>query len=303
MSVRVANRSGDLCLLSLTLTVLLVGCGDVAGRVAQPIAPGGSARVGGTVVSTVDGEAITLEDVRTLVRGSRLDAAEALRRLQAERLLMTQAERRGRWADRPVRHVTRQALVQALLDQEAATATVSDAELRAAYEREHDRFDVPERRASLHVLAFVEASEQDKAAYAFIRRVRDELAASADPQSVWTRYQLHVEPGLRVSAERIPAVDRHAPFVKPYLDALFGVTAAGVVAQPVRTRFGWHAIVVTEITPASHETLEAAREELRAELLREKRRVHTEKFLRELGRDVPVQVAPGAAGQVAGLAP
>lgn len=301
--MRVANRSGDLCALPLALTVLVVGCGDVAGRVAQPIASRGQARVGGTVVSTVNGEAITLEDVRTLVRGSRLDAAEALRRLQAERLLMAEAERRGRSADGAVRHVTRQALVQALLDQEAATATVSDAELRAAYQREHDRFDVPERRASLHVLASVETPEQDKAAYAFIRRVRNELAASADPETVWTRYQMHVEPGLRVSAERIPAVDRDAPFVKPYLDALFGVTAAGVVAKPVRTRFGWHAIVVTEITPASHKTLEAASEELRAELLQEKRRVHIEEFLRDLRRDLPVRVAPGAAGQVAGLAP
>lgn len=300
-----ANRSFDLRAWRIPLAVLVgaLGCGDVASRDAQPATRGGSARVGGAVVSTVNGEPITREEVEALVRDAHLSPPEALRRLQAERLLMAEAERRGVRGDREVRRVTRQALAQALLDQEAATVRVSDAELRAAYEREHARFAYPERRSSLHVLAFVQAPEQDKAAYEFIRRVRDEMAASADPQAVWRRYQMQVEPGLRVSAERIPAVDRGAPFVKPYLDALFGVTSPGVVGKPVRTRFGWHAILVTEITPASHKSLEAASAELREELVLAKRKAHTEELLGALRRGVSVQVAPGATQQVAGLRP
>lgn len=264
---------------------------------------GGSARVGGAIVSTVNGEPIALTEVEALVRDSHLSPPEALRRLQAERLLMAEAARRGVRGDREVWQVTRQALAQALLDEEAAKVHVSDSELRAAYEREHARFDYPERRASLHVLAVVETPEQDKTAYAFIRRVLDEMATSADPESVWRRYQVKVEPDLRVSAERIPAVDRGAPFVKPYLDALFGVTVPGVVGQPVRTRFGWHAIIVTSITPASHKSLEDASAELREEISRAKRQAHTEELLGALRREVPVRVAPGAAQQVAGLPP
>jgi hypothetical protein len=282
--------------------VLLLGCGDGTGRIAAPQREG-AATVGGQVVSTVNGTPITVEEVAALTRKSRLDPGGALRRLQAERLLMEEAERRGLRRVPEARQVARQALAQALLDEEAATVRVSDGELREAYEKARARFVFPERRASLHVLASVGTPADDAPAHAFIRRVRDELAAAPEPEDVWARYQSHAESGLRVSAERIPAVDREAPFVGEYLDALFGVASPSVVAEPVRTRYGWHAIVVTEILPASDKSLEEAEPVLRAELLVTKGKAHVDAFLRRLARDVPVQVRPDATKHVAGLAP
>jgi hypothetical protein len=71
--------------------------------------------VGGRVVSTVDGQPITVEDVERVARSAELSPAEALRRLQRYHLLAGEAERRGFGANAAVRRASRKAAVQALL--------------------------------------------------------------------------------------------------------------------------------------------------------------------------------------------
>jgi parvulin-like peptidyl-prolyl isomerase len=96
-------------------------------------------------------------------------------------------------------------------------------------------------------------------------------------------------------------VDRGAPFVKPYLAALFSLSAPGVVLEPVRTIFGWHAIRVTEIVPAESVPYEKAAEQLRGELLLARRQARVETLIAELRKVYPVQVSDHAAQAMASL--
>ncbi len=291
-----ACRVGVLC-------ICLSGCGDQAAPSAETVQRAELAQIGGVVVSTVNGRSITVADIEAVVKASDLDPRQALASLQAERLLMDEAQRRGFERNREVRHVTRQALAQAVLTEEATRVEVTDAQLRAAYAAQKPRFSYLERRASLHVLAAFQDPAQDAHAYEFIRHVCREFAAApaTEVESVWARYQTYVEPGLTVSAERIPAVDRDAAFVKPYLDALFSLPAPGTVPTPVRTRFGWHAIVVREIIPSAQIPFDEASGELRPELELKAREARTEELLNGLRRDAPVRVEADAVQRIAAL--
>jgi parvulin-like peptidyl-prolyl isomerase len=266
----------------------------------------GSSTVGGQVISTVDGYAITVADVEALARAGQISARDALARLQAERLLMIEAERRGFAKTADVDEVARKARVQALLDAEAATAVVSDEEIRAAYEKQKGRFEKGERRASVHVLAGLPrvnpSPEADAAAKAFIEALIPEMRAAVDLDDFCKHQSSRSTAQFSVSCEKIPSVDRGAPFVKPYMDALFSTLAPGMVLAPVRTIFGWHAVRVTEILPAESTPYEKAAQQLRDELLTERRKTRVDALLVELRKNYGVQIADNAAATLASLA-
>src|SRR5688500_17297584 len=91
-----------------------LGCGDgtTTGGRDRP-RPQGDARLGGQVISTVDGVAITVGDVGRLAEAERITPREALRRLQDDLILAAEAERRGLGDDRRVEQDARRAEVQA----------------------------------------------------------------------------------------------------------------------------------------------------------------------------------------------
>jgi peptidyl-prolyl cis-trans isomerase C len=256
-------------------------------------------------VSTVDGYAITVAEVQALATAGGMSPREALSRLQAERLLMIEAERRGFAKNAAVDEVAQKARVQALLDAEAAAVPLSDAEIRAAYEKSKSRFEKAERRASVHVLAGLPrvnpSPEAEAAAKAFIQDVIGQMRTTSDLDAFCQQQAKRSTAQFSVACEKIPAVDRASPFVKPYLDALFSTPAPGMVPEPVRTVFGWHAIRVTEILPAESVPYEKAAEQLRGELLTERRKARVDALIAELRKAYAVQIADNAAATLAGL--
>jgi parvulin-like peptidyl-prolyl isomerase len=83
------------------------------------------------------------------------------------------------------------------------------------------------------------------------------------------------------------------------LDALFSQAELGVVPRPVRTEYGYHAIVVTEITPAVITGKPEAFATLHAELTTAKRKARLDALLRELQQHTPVRYAADAEGRLA----
>jgi peptidyl-prolyl cis-trans isomerase C len=292
--------------LMLLVTGLALGACGPGRNVEQTRAARGSSKVGGQVVSTVDGYAITVADVEALARAGQMSAREALARLQEERLLMIESERRGFAKTSDVDEVARKARVQALLDAEAAAVVVSDEDIRTAYEKQKGRFEKSERRASVHVLAQLPRTspspEADAAAKAFIQGVIREMRDATDLDAFCKQQSSRSTAQFQVTCEKIPAVDHGAPFVKPYLDALFSTLAPGMVLEPVRTVFGWHALRVTEILPAESTPYDKAAEQLRAELLTERRKARVDALLVELRKTYGVQIADNAAATLASLA-
>ncbi len=256
-----------------SIAVVLAGlasCGDggpagLAGKHSQ-----GSAVIGGQVISTVHGFAITVADVQSLVDASELTPLEALRRLQAEQLLMGAAEERGVAGHSEVKLVQRKAAVQALLDQLASSATVSDAEIRAAYDKAGTRFGHPELRAAVHVLARLPKNpspEADAAAKAFAKQVIPRLGQAADPVEFVKTLAGQKQPEFVVVGEALPPVPQGKAFEEPFMTALFAAKGLGVYPEPVRTSYGWHALRLVKSVPAEWMPIDQAAKQLRPELL------------------------------------
>jgi hypothetical protein len=281
------------------------GCDLGADRAQQPASyKQGSSQLGGTIVSTVNGYAITLADVGELVELG-MSAEEGLRTLQAELLLIGEAERRGFAGDPAVRLLGRQAGAQALLDAEAEQVSVSEPELRAAYEAAGERFVQPEKRASFHVLAQLDAGAPgaaSAAAEAFTRSVIGELRAEGI-EALRARYNHQKREHFTLVAQAVPPAGKQAAYDPAYLDALFSLPGPGVVARPVRSRFGWHAIVVTDVLPSKEVPFEVAREQLAAEIQLDKRARRVETLLQELGRERQVELADGVGDILATVEP
>lgn len=272
---------------------LASSCGDDgAARGGSKMRRGG-AQVGGAVVSTVNGHPILISDVQALMKASTLSAREALERLQAEQLLMAEAERRG-IAGAAIDLVAERARVQALLDREAAANVATQREVRAAYEKDV-RFHMPERRLPFHVLARVSQTATDSevaAARAIAVKAIQDLR-SMDIAAVEARYSTTID-GVKVKTERLPPTRRESAFLKEFLDAVFSLSAPGVVPEPVRTKFGWHAIRVLEITAPRDAPYEEAEKVLRVEITTKKQADAVSALLTDVRHANPVKLVPDA---------
>jgi parvulin-like peptidyl-prolyl isomerase len=264
----------------------------------------GRAAVSDDVVSTVDGARIAATEVSALARAGGLSTAAALARLEAERLLAQEAARRGYDSHAQTRSVGRQALVQALLSRDIESQSVDEDEIRAAYAREHTRFETPEKRTATHLLAFLPkgaSAEQDRAAREFCEMASRELRNASDRQATLAQLRTTQSALFAVKVEDLPAVANDKSFVPEFQRALFSVPAPGVVEAPVKTEFGWHVIIVTAIQPATHLSLESARPQLRQELAVRKRKQALEALLAKLRRGTPVQFSASAQQALATL--
>lgn len=290
--------------LGCGLLVLACACGD-GGALDGERGRHGNSSVGGQVVSTVDGAPITLAEVRALIGAGEIDPRTALRRLQDERVLAHEAARRELGVEWSVADVERRAAVQALLAHAARAAVVPQEPLEAAYAAQGERFDKPEQRASVHLLASIKADADpaaDAAARAAVERLIPMLAGAEDLAGFVQTYASVKVDGVSIICERLPALPLKGRLVQPYADALFSVSAPGMVpGGAVRTSFGWHVIRVTEIQPALHTPREEALAALREELLLEVRKQAVTELLAQLSRKYPVQLSENATKSMASL--
>jgi peptidyl-prolyl cis-trans isomerase C len=283
----------------------LIACCGGAGRSAEshkPGAPRPNAEVL-AVVSTVDHRAITLPDVEELVRAG-MPSGEALGRLQAELLLMDEAERRGFERDATVRAVASQALVQALLESEVASVRVPESDVAASYQQQASRFRPAERRGSVHVLARLPKNPSpdfETRAQALVRQLGAELAATRDRDAFIAGHAGRVMSGIDLVAERIPAVDRGAKLAPAYIDALFSLQRPGDVSKPVRSKYGWHAILLLAIERLPATSYEDARASIEAELLLKARTEHVAALIEGLRARHRVEISADVDATLAAI--
>jgi len=295
----------DRCLGLALMLGLSLGCsGDRSDARRKAERVGSGAHQAG-IVSRVDGSPIAARDVEQLALAGQLSPELALRRLQAEVLLADEAERRGYAAQPQPALASRQAKVQALLARDVEAVDVSDSELNAAYESQRARFEQPERRRATHVLAAFSRAQgasasAEAAARQFIERVIARLQDTSDRAA--TLASLRTE-GAEVQArvEDLPLAAADGTFVPAFTHALFSVAEPGVVPQPVRTEYGYHAIVVTEIVAATLVPRADALQTLRAEIAVTKRQARMTGLLQQLQGRTRVKYAPDTQQQLASL--
>jgi peptidyl-prolyl cis-trans isomerase D len=155
------------------------------------------------------------------------------------------------------------------LDQLAAQVTPSDADLQAAYEKNKDRYNEPEKRHGRHIL--IPLGKDDAAA----RKQADEVLAQAKAGKDFAALakQYSQDPGSADKGGDLGWADR-SQFVGPFADALFGMTV-GELRGPVKSQFGYHIIRLDEIQPGKTKSFDSVRPELEAEL---KRNAAADKF-------------------------
>jgi hypothetical protein len=260
----------------------------------------GGAVVGGRVVSTVDGHPIELELVAHAARSAGVDPELALRRLQDEELLAGAAARAGLDRDPEVERAARRAAVQALLartvEREITEEDLDRAAIEAAYDAAPTRYDRPERRRSTYALASVPSGDAAgwAAAEAWARTVLAEVTAAPEAEAALLAVRRRSFEGqpFQVEVEDVPPLARTDVAEPTYLDALYEVSAPGLVPHVVRTSLGWHVVVVTEIEPAIRLTRDEAIERLLGEALAARRAAWLEEHVLALGRAAGVRLDP-----------
>lgn len=292
------------CVLGIAGAVAL-GCGGGGrGLGSRGRDRHGTSAVGGQVVSTVDGNPITLAEVDALVAAG-LSPREALKRLQSERLLAAEALRRGVAEEWAVSEVGRKAAVQALLSETANAVEVTNEELEAAFARQSGRFELPERRAAVHLLATVPAKagpDIDTKARAIAERLAPELEHADDLDAFVRTNRKAVIDGVRVIVERLPPLPLHGRLDQAFADAMFASAEPGMVPQVVRSSYGWHAIRVTEIDPPVVTPKEDAFAVLRKELVLDHQKARVQEVLRQLAEAYPVKLSNNVAQTLNSLA-
>jgi peptidyl-prolyl cis-trans isomerase D len=138
---------------------------------------------------------------------------------------------------------------------------LSDADLRAAYEKEKSRLEVPEKRHARHILI---TGKDDAAALAQAQQVLAQAKAGKDFSELAKQYSQ--DPGSAQNGGDLGWAERSA-FVKPFADALFAMKA-GEITGPVKTQFGYHIIRLDEIQASKGKTFDEARPELEAQVRR-----------------------------------
>jgi len=167
------------------------------------------------------------------------------------------------------------------LESLAAQQNLSEADLRAAYEKQRGRLEVPEKRHAHHILI---TGKDDAAALA--QQVLAQAKAGKDFGELAKQYSQ--DPGSAPNGGDLGWADRNS-FVKPFADALFSMKV-GEISGPIKTQFGYHIIRLDEIQQGKTKSFEEARPELEAQL----RRDHATDRFGEIQEQLQSKLAEGA---------
>ena len=244
------------------LGVLAVGCGEASSGGAAsaetpplPTPARAHAEVGGEVVSTVDGEPITLTQVRETATRLHLAPQDALRRLQSELAIVHRAEATPLVRDAEVERAAQRAAVRALLRTQLEVAHTAEGQtpqaVAARYAEIAQNLVSPEQRVSTHLLVPI-AADAEEARRDAARRIAEgflrDVAIAPDEAAALTQMDAlaGTHGAFEVSVEHLPAFSR-TDIETSFADALFGMTEPGLVPRVVQTSYGFHVIYLQRI--------------------------------------------------------
>ena len=139
---------------------------------------------------------------------------------------------------------------------------VSDEEIKDWYETHKEDYHQEEQRRARHILLKLPqgASEQEvQAKKKQIEEIRARIEKGEDFAKV--AKEVSEDPGSGKNGGDLGFFNRKS-MVKPFSDAVFSMKK-GEISQPVRTRFGWHIIILEDIRPERTIPLEEVKEKIR----------------------------------------
>ncbi len=154
---------------------------------------------------------------------------------------------------------------------------VTDADIKAYFDKNRVQFDTPEQVRARHILVADQAKAKDVLAKLKSGGSWDALAKqySTDPSSKDKGGEL----GFFGRGQMVPA----------FQDAAFGAKA-GQIVGPVKSPFGYHVLQVEEKKPAQHGSLASAREKIKGQLTQQQQATAIPAFLQQLKSGAKIEV-------------
>lgn len=154
-------------------------------------------------------------------------------------------------------------------DSLSSKVEVSEEDLRQHYESDQARFAQPERREVRHLLLKVDADADEAKAQAVldeIQAIRARIQAGESFEEL--AKTLSQDPGSAANGGSLGIIE--SGIMVPAFDQAAFALAAGELSEPVRTPFGYHLIEAVQILPSEVKSFEEVREQLRAELAKQR---------------------------------
>jgi parvulin-like peptidyl-prolyl isomerase len=190
--------------------------------------------------------------------------------------------------DEQVREEIRARLIsEKLFEAVTGTVKVTDADIKAYYDKNKAQFEQPESREVRHILVKTEARADD---------IHARLEGGDDFAKLAAQYSQDsssAKKGGKYTAVKGASV--------PPFDKFVFAADTGDLSEPVKTEFGWHVIeVLSDVKPKSVTPLKEVEQSIRDTLLREKQNEAMRKWVNDLDEKYADQIAyaPGFAPPV-----
>lgn len=179
-------------------------------------------------------------------------------------------------------------------------ASVADADAKKFYDENKKEFEHPELVRASHILIRLPedadektVAEKKKAAETALERVgakKEDFAAVAK--------EVSEEPGAKESGGDLNFFPKER-MVPEFANAAFGMDKGEISKEPVRTKFGWHVIKVTDRKPAGTMPFDEVKQQVTSYLQGSKRRDAVRSVIDGLRSDAKVENKLPAEGKAA----
>jgi len=200
-------------------------------------------------------------------------------------LLALNAEEAGLKEDPEVKasllEAEKRILAEALLQKKLSQLNFTEEELKAFYEKNKEKYKVPEGVKLRHILIYVpkEADEKTREkALVKARQIRNQLLKGAKFEELakihsddTTSRERGGDLGILRKGETIPEFEKEVFKLKP-----------GEISQPIKSVYGYHLVKVEKKLPEEIMPFEKVKEEVKEDLRKEKERKEIETLLKEL---------------------
>ncbi len=152
-------------------------------------------------------------------------------------------------------------------DAVAAEIKTTPAEAQAYYDANLAKFSTPAERRASHILITVPSdatAAQQNEAKAKAEAIAKQVEANPAEFAALARKDSQ-DPGSADKGGDLGYFTASA-MVKPFADAVFGMTKVGEIVGPIKTQFGYHIIELTGIKPGSQQPFDAVKADIEKQL-------------------------------------
>jgi peptidyl-prolyl cis-trans isomerase D len=148
--------------------------------------------------------------------------------------------------------------------------TLTDAEVRDAYDSNPERFTIPKTVEARHILIKVAPDAAPEAVEKAREKLVDVLKQARAGKDFGELAKQYSEDSTREQGGELGTFRKEA-MIQPFADAAFALKP-GEISEPVRTRFGWHLIKVEKVNEGRTRSFDEVKGEITSQLKLERAR-------------------------------